>query len=220
MGIKLDATIREDKGKGASRRLRHENQTPAIIYGGSKTPFSIAVQTHVITHLLEDEAVYTSIIDINLGKIKEHAIIKDLQRHPAKNIITHIDFQRVNPKVAITTRIPLSFIGSDDNEDLRLGAVLNQFITAVEVSCLPADLPHNIDVEIGSLKIGERLRLTDLVVDESVQLTALNHDDIETYNQIIVSVSAARKIEEIEEDEAPVEEGSADGENTEENTDK
>jgi large subunit ribosomal protein L25 len=201
MSISLDAKLRTDKGKGASRRLRKAGDIPAIIYGGNKDAASLAISSNTIEHLLEDESVFTSIIDINIDGSVEQGILKDAQRHPAKNVITHIDLQRVDDTTAITTRVPLVFVGASDNKYIRLGAVVNQFINMVEVKCLPKDLPNSIEVDISSIKIGQGLRLTDLPVGDNVTITALNHKDVEAYNQTVVSLSAARKMAAIEEDD-------------------
>ncbi len=203
MSLKINATVREDQGKGASRRLRHAEKVPAIIYGAGKAPSNITLGVHEITHLLDNEEAYNSVLDLMVGKKKEAVIIKDLQRHPAKNIITHVDFLRINLKQALVTNVPLHFIGSDDNEDIRLGAILNQFVTSVEVSCLPADLPTSIDVDITSLALGDHISLTGLDIPKGVTLTALTHGDIEAHDQSVVAVQEAKKMAEVEED-APV----------------
>lgn len=203
MSLTINATKREDQGKGASRRLRRAEQVPAIIYGAGKAPSNITLSIHEITHLLEKEESYNSVLDLMVGKKKEAVIIKDLQRHPAKNIVTHVDFLRVNLKQALVTNVPLHFLGSDDNESIRLGAILNQFVTSVEVSCLPADLPTAIDVDITNLALGDHISLTGLEMPKGVTLTALTHGDIEAHDQSVVAVQEAKKMAEVE-DDAPV----------------
>jgi len=218
MSITVNAVVREDQGKGASRRLRKEEKVPGIIYGGKNAPTMITVDFHEITHLLENEDSFTSVLDLVVGKSKESVIIKDLQRHPAKNTINHIDFLRVDAKHAIVTTTPLHFIGEEDNEALRVGALLNQFVVAIEISCLPKDMPHGIDVDVSGLAIGDHISLTGLVLPEGVTITALQHDDVEAHDQTVVSVSEARVIEEEEEDfsEAPVAPDAEDSEGGEE----
>ncbi|WPE17996.1 50S ribosomal protein L25/general stress protein Ctc [Candidatus Thioglobus autotrophicus] len=203
MSLTINATKREDQGKGASRRLRRAEQIPAIIYGAGKAPSNITLGIHEITHLLEKEESYTSVLDLMVGKKKEAVIIKDLQRHPAKNIVTHVDFLRVNLKQALVTNIPLHFLGADENESIRLGAILNQFVTSVEVSCLPADLPTSIDVDITNLALGDHISLTGLEMPKGVTLTALTHGDIEAHDQSVVAVQEAKKMAKVE-DDAPV----------------
>ena len=200
MGMIINATTRDDQGKGASRRLRREEKIPAIVYGAGKEPSAISLNIHEITHLLENDNAYTSVLDLSIDKKVEPVIIKDLQRHPAKNTVTHVDLLRINMKQAIVTSIPLNFTGSDDNEALRLGAILNQFINAVEVSCLPADMPNGIEVDISNLVLGDHISLTGLNMPEGVTLTALTHGDIEAHDQSVVAVQEAKVMAEIEEE--------------------
>ena len=218
----INATIRDDQGKGASRRLRREEKLPAIVYGAGKEPSAISLNIHEITHLLENDDAFTSVLDLSIDKKVEPVIIKDLQRHPAKNTVTHVDLLRINMKQAIVTSIPLNFTGSDDNEEIRLGAILNQFINAVEVSCLPADMPNGIEVDISNLAIGDHISLTGLNMPEGVTLTALTHGDIEAHDQSVVAVQEAKLMaEEVEEEivEAEGDEGdeSAEGGDAEKN---
>lgn len=210
MSITINAAAREDQGKGASRRLRKEEKVPGIVYGGKNAPSMVTVDFHEITHLLENEDSFTSVLDLVVGKNNESVIIKDLQRHPSKNTISHIDFLRVDAKHAIVTTTPLHFIGEDDNEALRVGALLNQFVVAIEISCLPKDMPHGIDVDVSGLAIGDHISLTGLVLPEGVVITALQHDDVEAHDQSVVSVSEAKIVAEVEEEiDAPSAEGDA-----------
>jgi large subunit ribosomal protein L25 len=203
MSLTINATVREDQGKGASRRLRHAEKIPAIIYGTGKTPSNITLNVHEITRLLDDEKSFTSILDLMVGDKKEAVIIKDLQRHPAKNIITHVDFLRIDINQTLVTSVPLHFIGTDENDSVRLGAIVNQFVNSVEVSCLPSDLPTSIDVDITNLTTGEHISLTGLDIPKGVTLTALTHGDIEAHNQSVVAIQEAKIMAEIE-DDAPV----------------
>lgn len=184
--------MRNDQGKGASRRLRRQEQVPAIVYGAGKTPNTVSLNLHEITHLLENEQTYTSVIDLIVDKKTEPVIIKDLQRHPAKNLVAHIDFLRVDMKKEIVTSVPLHFIGEEDNDAIRLGAILNQFVTAIEVSCLPADLPHAIKVDISNLAMDAHISLTSLEIPKGVTVTALTRGDIETHDQSVVAVQEPR----------------------------
>ncbi len=199
MNLTINALTRNCQGKGASRRLRRNNKIPAIVYGTDKKPSKITLDIFEITHLLENEESYTSILNLIVNKKKEAVIIKNLQRHPAKNSITHIDFLRINLKQSIITSIPIQFNGEENNKDMRLGAVLNQFMTAIEISCLPTNLPHSINVDISHLAIGEHINLTDINIPKGVVITALTHGDIETHNQSIAIIQEPRKMAEIEE---------------------
>ena len=202
MSITVNATLREDQGKGASRRLRKQEKVPGIIYGGTKGPVMLSLSIHEITHLTENEDTFTSILDLVIDKNKEPVVVKNLQRHPAKNTVAHVDFLRVDAKHALITTTPLHFIGEEENEALRVGLVLNQFVVSVEISCLPKDLPHGIDVDVSSLALGEHLSLTDLVLPEGVTITSLQHEDVEAHDQTVCSVTEPKIIieEEIEEE--------------------
>jgi large subunit ribosomal protein L25 len=221
MSITVNALVREDQGKGASRRLRKEEKVPSIIYGGTKEPLMISLNIHEITHLLEDENTFTSVLDLVVGKSKDSVVIKDIQRHPAKNTVFHVDFLRVDAKHALITTTPLHFIGMEENEAIRLGNMLNQFVVSIEISCLPQDLPHGINVDVTNLELGEHLTLTDLILPEGVIITSLQHEDIEAHDQTICSVSEPKLIVEEEEEEEGLESGDseADGEDQSEGSD-
>ena len=225
MSITVNALVREDQGKGASRRLRKEEKVPSIIYGGTKEPLMISLNIHEITHLLEDENTFTSVLDLVVGKSKDSVVIKDIQRHPAKNTVFHVDFLRVDAKHALITTTPLHFIGVEENEAIRLGNMLNQFVVSIEISCLPQDLPHGINVDVTNLELGEHLTLTDLILPEGVIITSLQHEDIEAHDQTVCSVSEPKLIAEEEEEEVEEEEGlesgdsEADGEDQSEGSD-
>ena len=220
MSITVNALVREDQGKGASRRLRKEEKVPSIIYGGTKEPLMISLNIHEITHLLEDEDTFTSVLDLVVGKSKDSVVIKDIQRHPAKNTVFHVDFLRVDAKHALITTTPLHYIGMEENEALKLGNMLNQFVVSIEISCLPQDLPHGINVDVTNLELGEHLTLTDLILPEGVIITSLQHEDVEAHDQTICSVSEPKIIEEEEEEES-LESGDseADGEDQSEGSD-
>lgn len=195
MSITLEATLREDTGKGSSRRLRRALGIPAIIYGANKNPISITLGFHTLAHLLEfNEEVFTSVIAVNIGKKKESVIIKALQRHPSTTQVTHVDLLRVDSKHTITTGVQLNFINDTDNELLRLGALLNQFITNVEVVCLAKDLPNKIDVDVSDLTMETIIKLSDLVLSEGVKLKVLMHADADLHDQTVASISPQRKI--------------------------
>ena len=220
MSITVNALVREDQGKGASRRLRKEEKVPSIIYGGTKEPLMISLNIHEITHLLEDENTFTSVLDLVVGKSKDSVVIKDIQRHPAKNTVFHVDFLRVDAKHALITTTPLHYIGMEENEALRLGNMLNQFVVSIEISCLPQDLPHGINVDVTNLELGEHLTLTDLILPEGVIITSLQHEDVEAHDQTICSVSEPKIIEEEEEEESlESDDSEADGEDQAEGSD-
>ena len=190
----LNAEMREDLGKGASRRLRHAGKVPAIIYGHGGEPVSITLEHSKIIHNLEEETFYSQILDMNLAGKTEKVVLRDLQRHPAKALIMHMDFQRVNENEAMHVHIPLHFIGEDICPGVKLesGAVSHQ-TTEVEISCLPKDLIEFIEVDVSALNIGDSIHLTDLKLPEGVSLVALSHG--EGHDQTVVTVHVTKTVE-------------------------
>ena len=190
----INAEMREDLGKCASRRLRHAGKVPAIIYGFGGEPVSITLEHSKIIHNLEEETFYSQILEVSLdGKI-EKVVLRDLQRHPAKPVIMHMDFQRVNENEAMHVHIPLHFIGEDICPGVKLesGAVSHQ-TTEVEISCLPKDLIEFIEVDVSALNIGDSIHLTDLKLPEGVSLVALSHG--EGHDQTVVTVHVTKTVE-------------------------
>jgi large subunit ribosomal protein L25 len=190
----LNAEMREDLGKGASRRLRHAGKVPAIIYGHGGEPVSITLEHSKIIHNLEEETFYSQILDMNLAGKTEKVVLRDLQRHPAKALIMHMDFQRVNENAAMHVHIPLHFIGEDTCPGVKLesGAVSHQ-TTEVEISCLPKDLIEFIEVDVSELHIGDSIHLTDLKLPEGISLVALSHG--EGHDQTVVTVHVTKTVE-------------------------
>jgi len=190
----INAEMREDLGKGASRRLRHAGKVPAIIYGFGGEPVSVTLEDSKIIHNLEEETFYSQILEISLNGKTERVVLRDLQRHPAKALIMHMDFQRVNENEAMHVHIPLHFIGEDICPGVKLesGAVSHQ-TTEVEISCLPKDLIEFIEVDVSALNIGDSIHLTDLKLPEGVSLVALSHG--EGHDQTVVTVHVTKTVE-------------------------
>ena len=173
----LDAQSRENVGKGASRRLRREaGLVPAIIYGGSKKPEMITVEHKAIIKQLENEAFYSHIITLNVDGASQDVILKDLQRHPAKAQIIHADFLRVSKSKKLTTRVPLHFINEGTSKGVKLqGGKVSHSMTELEISCLPANLPEYIEVDLADAEVGHIIHISDLKLPEGVESVALSH---------------------------------------------
>ena len=172
----LDAQIRTDEGKGASRRLRHNGLTPAIIYGGKEAPQSITLEHKELIKHLEHEAFYSHIISLNVEGKAQDVILKDLQRHPAKAIVMHADFLRVSSTEKFTTKVPLHFINEDKAPGVKLGGgIVSHIMTDLEISCLPKDLPEYIEVDLGELELGGTVHISDIKLPEGVESVALSH---------------------------------------------
>ena len=173
----LNAAVREDTGKGASRRLRRlSNGVPAIIYGGEKAPTNITIAHNELVKQLENEAFYSHIVTLNLGSDTESVILKDLQRHPAKPIIMHADFLRVSKTQKLSTRVPLHFINEEACKGVKLqGGSISHNMNELEISCLPDDLPEFIEVDLIDAEVGQIVHISDLKLPKGVESVALAH---------------------------------------------
>ena len=202
----LIAELREDQGKGASRRLRREKKVPAIIYGAGRPPRSLAFDHNKVLLELENESFYSSILNIKVGKKSQAAILKDLQRHPAKNQIMHMDFQRIVEDEEIRMNVPLHFIGEDIAPGVKAGGgSVSHLMIDVEIVCLPRNLPEFIDVDVSELELDAILSLSDLKLPEGVEIPALAQGP--EADRPIVSIHVIKEV--IIEDEEEAVEGAA-----------
>lgn len=195
----LNAQARTDLGKGASRRLRHAQKVPAVIYGGNEEAVSITIEAKEIAKLFENEAAYSHVIELNVAGAKQNVIVKAMQRHPAKQFIMHADFIRVIAGQKLTATVPVHFI--NEEAPVKKGGEISHTTTELEVTCLPKDLPEFIEVDLGALEIGDNVHLSDVKAPNGVEFVALAHGkDLD-----IANVHAPRIVQ----DEA---EGTAEGE--------
>ena len=173
----LNAEVRSDLGKGASRRLRRNaSLVPAVIYGGDKAPQSISLLAKDLAKLLENEAAFSHVITLNIGNSAETVLIKALQRHPAKSFVLHADFLRVVADHKLTAHVPLHFINQEIAVGVKQGGgEISHTINEVEVSCLPKDLPEFIEVDMAKVELNQIVHLSDLKVPAGVELVALAH---------------------------------------------
>ena len=197
--FELNASLRSDVGKGASRRLRREaGLIPAIVYGAGKEPTLITLAHNKVIRALENEAFYSHILVINLDNKKEQVVLKDMQRHPFKAKILHMDFLRIKADEKLRMTIPLHFIGEDIAPGVKLeGGAVSHHLTEVEIICLPGDLPEFIKVDMSELKLNDIVHLSKLQLPQGVELTAnLEEDDADLP---VASIHPPRVVEEIEE---------------------
>lgn len=201
----LNAQVRDVTGKGSSRRLRRlEGTIPAIVYGGKKDPQNITLAHKDIIKATENEAFFSHIIDLNIDGAAESVIVKDMQRHPAKPVILHVDFQRVSKDVAIHVNVPLHFINEDVCKGIKeQGGVVSHNMTDVEISCLPGDLPESIDVDMTNVEIDQIVHLSDLILPKGVSLMAFAHGGDEHEHDLPVVAIHAPKVTAEEEEGAP-----------------
>ena len=194
----IDAELRAQQGKGASRRLRREGKVPAILYGGHKEPVMLAVKSLEIEHKLRNEAFYSHILTLNISGKEESAVLKDLQRHPARSVVTHMDLQRVLADEEIRMNVPLHFKGEEVAPGVKQdGGVVQHLLMEVEVECLPKHLPEFIEVDVSALALNESIHLSQLKIGEGVKIVALQHGD----DQAVISITIPKVVEE----EAPAE---------------
>lgn len=192
--FELTAQARSDMGKGASRRLRRSGQVPGIIYGGNSAPEMITMVHNELAQHLEQESFYSHVLTLKMPSGEQQVVLKDVQRHPAKPFIMHIDLLRVSASEKIKMQVPLHFSGEDTAPGVKAGGVASHYVTDVEVSCLPGDLPEFIDIDMSSMDLGDSLHLSDLKMPEGVELTALSQG---AENDVtIAGVAMARVVEE------------------------
>ncbi|MGB5715893.1 MAG: 50S ribosomal protein L25/general stress protein Ctc [Gammaproteobacteria bacterium] len=201
--FELSAEPRSDLGKGASRRLRRAGKVPAIIYGGNKDPEALTLSHNQVLRNLENEAFYSHILTIKSGADETQAILRDLQRHPSKAVIMHMDLQRVSASETLRTNVPIHIIGEELAPGVKEGGLVSHDLTDVEVECYPKDLPEYIEVDISALEIGDSIHLSALQVPDGVTLTDLERGEV--HDASVVSIHVKRVVEEIEE-EAPADE--------------
>ena len=177
--FEITATSRADLGKGASRRLRRlTGQVPAVVYGGKSEPQSISLMHKDIMHSLENEAFYSHIIKLTVDGKSQDVILKDVQRHPAKPVLLHLDFQRVSKDQKLTTRVPLHFLNEETCKGVKVqGGQIAHNMSDLEISCLPADLPEYIEVDMANLEMDQTLHISDLTLPKGVESIALMHGE-------------------------------------------
>ncbi len=194
--IEIHAELREDVGKGASRRLRRSAEhVPGIIYGGEAAPQNLTLSTRELRKVMQVEAFFSQILDVIVKGKKQQAVLRDLQRNPANDRVLHLDFMRVSANKPIHVSVPFHFVDEEKCIGVRQsGGVISHTMTDVEVSCLPADLPEYLEVFMAQLDLNESVHLTDVALPPGVTIVALSHDD--EHDPVIVTVTVPRVIEE------------------------
>ena len=197
--MKFVAFERAKQGTGASRRLRNTGRTPGIVYGGNGQPQLIELDHNALWHALKKEVFHSSILDMELNGQSSQVLLRDVQYHPFKQLVLHIDFQRVDANTKMHKKVPIHYSGEENSPAVKADACLvNHVVTELEISCLPADLPEFIAVDLSGLKKGSSLHLNDISLPKGV--TAVTHGK---QNPVLVSVVNAAA-EEAPAAEAPV----------------
>ncbi|MDH4478791.1 MAG: 50S ribosomal protein L25/general stress protein Ctc [Rhodoferax sp.] len=184
--MKFVAFERAKQGTGASRRLRITGRTPGIVYGGSAEPLAIELDHNALWHAIKKEAFHASILDMELNGVESKVLLRNVQMHPFKQLILHIDFQRVDANTTLHMKVPLHFNGEENSPAFKIDACLiTHVVTDLEVACLPADLPEFIAVDLSGLKKGTSLHAKDLTLPQGVKAVIRGRE-----NPVIVSVVA------------------------------
>ena len=188
----LHAKGREVSGKGASRRLRRlAGEIPSIVYGGKKDPQSITLIHKDVLKALENEAFYSHIISLDVDGKSQDVVLNDVQRHPAKTAILHLDFLRINKTTALTIRVPLHFINEDSCVGVKKeGGIISHTMSELEVQCLPKDLPEYIEVDLAELALGSTLHISDINLPKGVESVALSHGS--DHDLLVAAVNKAK----------------------------
>ena len=204
--FELSAQLRTDLGKGASRRLRRQaDLVPAVLYGANQEPASLSIAHKDLHKACENEAFFAHIISLDVDGSKENAIVKALQRHPAKDRIMHADFQRVRMDVAISVDVPVHVMNEENCIGVKQnGGTVSHTMSTISISCLPGNLPEYLEVDVAALDLGDSIHLSEISLPEGVTIPELelgaDHD------QVVVSIIATRAAKE-EEADAPAEGG-------------
>ncbi len=212
----LIADIREDQGKGASRRLRHQGKVPAIIYGAGRPPRALVFDHNRVVQQLDNESFYSSVLNIKVGEKSQAAILKDVQRHPARPQVMHVDFQRVVEDEEIKMLVPIHFEGEDVAPGVKEGGgKVSHLITEIEVVCLPKHLPEYLDIDVSELELDAMLKMSDIQLPEGVSIPALAQG--EEADRPVVSIHIIKEVvieeeEEVEPGAVPVEGEEVEGE--------
>jgi len=203
----IEAFPRDDQGKGASRRLRREERKiPAIIYGGGKDATPVAIWHNELKKAIENEAFFSHILTIDVAGKKESVILKDLQRHPYKPLLTHADFLRVDKDHEIVVHVPIHLLNEDTAPAVKtFGGVAFRLMTEVEVACLPQNLPEFIEVDLTNVEMDQVVHMSDLKLPEGVRIPALQQGA--EHDQAVVAIHKPRGAKADDAEEAEGEEG-------------
>jgi large subunit ribosomal protein L25 len=175
----IHAELREDVGKGASRRLRHQGKIPAVLYGGKTTPATLTLEHDPVRHAAQTESFYSSILEIQVADgRKQKVIVRDVHHHPYRPQIMHLDFQRVSAEEVLRMSVPIHFTGEDESDAGKAsGVVIQHLVTEIEIAALPANLPEYLEVDLSELEPGDVVMLSDINLPEGVEIAALAGDD-------------------------------------------
>jgi large subunit ribosomal protein L25 len=184
--MKVIAFERNLQGTGASRRLRNSGKTPGIVYGAGEQPQMIEVDHNALWHALKKEVFHSSILDLEVGDKSQRVLLRDVQYHPFRQLVLHVDFQRVDPNKKLHTKVPVHFMNQETNPAVKLGgAVISHVVTEIEIECLPADLPEFVEIDLSQIAAGQSLHAKEIALPKGVSLTA----HVEAENPVVAAAT-------------------------------
>lgn len=184
--MKVVAFERNLQGTGASRRLRNSGKTPGIVYGAGEQPQLIELDHNALWHALKKEVFHSSILDLEVAGKSQPVLLRDVQYHPFRQLVLHVDFQRVDAKVKLHTKVPLHFMNQETNPAVKLGgAVISHVVTEIEVECLPGDLPEFVEIDLSKIEAGQSLHAKDITLPKGVSLAAR----VEAENPVVAAAT-------------------------------
>ncbi len=184
--MKVVAFERSKQGTGASRRLRNSGKTPGIVYGGASDVQLVEIDHNALWHALKKEVFHSSILDLEVAGSTQQVLLRDVQYHPFKQLVLHVDFQRVDAKKKLHTKVPLHFMNQESNPAVKLsGAVFTHVITELEIECLPADLPEFLEIDLAKIETGQTMHAKDIPLPKGVSLTIA----FDTENPVVASAT-------------------------------
>ncbi|MCL7743894.1 50S ribosomal protein L25/general stress protein Ctc [Guyparkeria hydrothermalis] len=208
--FKIEASVRDDLGKGASRRLRREGNIPAIVYGGKKPPVSLTINHNELLKHLDHEAFFSHILELNVGGETDEVVLRDLHRHPYKNtVVLHADFQRITRGQKMRMNVPLHFDNREESKGAKAGGVISVIHNEVEIECLPRQLPEYLTIDLADLDVNESIHLSEITLPEGISIPELALG--EEHDVAVVAIHPP-KVEQEPEEEAGEEEEAAGGE--------
>lgn len=179
--MRIVASIRRERGTGKIRRLRSSGMTPGVVYGGSNAPVNISLDHNMLYHALKKESLQSSILDLEVDGKTERVLLRDFQVHAHKQLVLHVDFQRIDTKKLIHIKVPLHFINEDISPAVKLsGAIISHVFSEIEIACLPENLPEFVEVDLASIKNGESTHMADLKLPEGVTVASQENLTIAT----------------------------------------
>ena len=199
MNYEINAQPRTVQGSGASRRLRHANKVPGIIYGGTNAPTMVEMDHNPLIIALRKESFHASVLTLKIGDVVETVLLRDVQMHPYKSLVLHVDFQRVDATHAIHQKVPLHFINGDVAPGVKLsGGIVSPALNELDVSCLPQDLPAFIEVDLKDLKAGQTIHVSQMTLPKGVKAIVHGDDD-----PVVVVITVKKAAAEAAEGDAP-----------------